>query len=183
MFSFSRLKGVDPMLGVEMASTGEVGCLGSDIHEALLKGLIATGFRFPTRGVLLSLGPVADKYDFSEEALAISEEMGLPIFATEGTAEMLSDIGIACSVVAKLPGDGHSAMELLDNGTVDLIINVPREYDRLGRPDGYLIRRRAVETGIPLITDLHLARALISALRQQANRMLEVKSLQEYFSS
>ena len=180
MFSFSRLKGVDPMLGVEMASTGEVGCLGKDIHEALLKGLIATGFEFPRQGVLLSLGPVAGKYDFSEEALAIWREIKLPIFATEGTAEMLNDLAIPCSVVAKVPGDGLDAIELIDSGAVDLIINVPREYDRLGRPDGYLIRRRAVEIGIPLITDLQLARAIIAALTLQNQDGLEVSSLADY---
>jgi carbamoyl-phosphate synthase large subunit len=180
MFSFSRLKGVDPMLGVEMASTGEVGCIGDQIHEALLKGLIATGFRFPTNGVLLSLGPVAQKYEFSEEALAIVEELRLPIFATKGTAEMLEDIGVKHQVVGKSPQDGASAIDLLENGEIDLVINVPREYDRLGRPDGFHIRRRAVEIGTPLITDLQLARALIEGMRQCDAADLKIKALSDY---
>jgi carbamoyl-phosphate synthase large subunit len=88
MFSFWRLVGADPMLGVEMSSTGEVGCFGDDQHEALLHALVATGFRFPNRGVLLSLGPLQDKYWFAEEARVIAEELKLPIYATPGTAEL-----------------------------------------------------------------------------------------------
>lgn len=165
MFSFSRLAGADPMLGVEMASTGEVGCFGDDLHEALLHALIATGFRFPKKGVLLSLGPVTEKYWFADEARVIANELKLPIFATPGTAETLEKLGIPCTSLAKQPGEGTSAMDVIDAGRVDLVINVPREYDELGRPDGYLIRRRAVDAGIPLITDNHLARAVIEALR------------------
>ncbi len=180
MFSFARLVGVDPMLGVEMASTGEVGCLGKDEHEALLQGLLATGFRFPRRGVLLSLGPLADKYWFTEEAMVIENELKLPIFATGGTAEMLTELGIHCTAVEKKPGNGLSAMELIDDGTVDFVINVPREYDQLGRPDGYLIRRRAVDAGVPLITDLQLARAVVEALRWHTPDALGVVSWNDY---
>jgi carbamoyl-phosphate synthase large subunit len=165
MFSFSRLVGADPMLGVEMASTGEVGCLGRDIHEALLHGLLATGFRFPRRGVLLSLGPVADKYWFADEARVIASELRLPIYATAGTAEALRTIGIECVLVEKTEGPRNSALALIEAGEVDLVINVPREFDALGRPDGYLIRRCAVDHGVPLITDLQLARVVVEALR------------------
>ena len=93
MFSFSRLAGADPMLGVEMLSTGEVGCLGADLHEALQHGLLAAGMRFPSKGVLLSLGPVADKYWFADEARIIATELDLPIYATRGTAEVLAAQG------------------------------------------------------------------------------------------
>ena len=165
MFSFSRLVGADPMLGVEMASTGEVGCLGHDLHEALLQGLLATGFSFPKRGVLLSLGRVADKYWFADEAGIIANELKLPIYATEGTAEMLGDVGIDCIQVEKTEGGKYSAISLIGDKKVDLVINVPREFDELGRPDGYLIRRRAIDDGVSLITDLQLARAVIEALR------------------
>jgi len=165
MFSFSRLVGADPMLGVEMASTGEVGCLGEDLHEALLHALIATGFRFPKNGVLLSLGPVADKYWFADEARVIAEELGLPLYATEGTAETLSTEGIDCVAVGKTDREGDSAIALIENQTVDLVINVPREFDEMGRPDGYMIRRAAVDHDVPLITDLQLARAVVEALR------------------
>ena len=166
MFSFSRLVGADPLLGVEMSSTGEVGCFGDDRNEALLHAMLATGFQFPKKGVLLSLGPVTDKFRFAEQAQIIADELGLKIYATAGTAEALHDVGIACEPVGKLPGDeGGTGMDLIESGAVDLVINVPREYDAQGRPDGYLIRRRAVDAGVPLITDIKLASAVIEALR------------------
>jgi carbamoyl-phosphate synthase large subunit len=180
MFSFSRLVGADPMLGVEMMSTGEVGCFGDDLHEALLHGLIATGFRFPQRGVLLSLGPVADKYWFADEAKVIAEELRLPIYATHGTADMLSVIGIACTAVEKGAGDHLSAIALIDQGEVDLVINVPREYDAFGRPDGILIRRAAVDAGVPLITDLQFARAVVEALRRRKPHDLQILAWEDY---
>jgi carbamoyl-phosphate synthase large subunit len=183
MFSFGRLTGVDPVLGVEMASTGEVGCLGDDLQEALLQALHAAGFRFPRKGVLLSLGPVEDKYWFADEARLIHEQLGLPIYATGGTADALHALGIPCTTVAKQPVDGKSAMELIDAGEIDLIVNVPREYDEYGRPDGYLIRRQAVETGTPLFTDLQLARALIEALWRKRDVPLVVRAWQEYLPS
>ena len=100
MFSFGRITGADPMLGVEMASTGEVGCLGTSLNDALLHGMLATGFRFPKKGVLLSTGPVQDKYWFADEARVIVEELELPLFATEGTAKMLQELGFKATVVA-----------------------------------------------------------------------------------
>ena len=180
MFSFSRLVGADPMLGVEMMSTGEVGCFGDDLHEALLHGLLATGFRFPTRGVLLSLGPIAGKYWFSDEARVIAEELRLPIYATQGTARMLREIGIDCTAVEKQAGKQVNAIDLIDQGIVDLVINVPREYDAFGRPDGVLIRRAAVDAGVPLITDLNLARAVVEALRRRKPSDLQVLAWQDY---
>ena len=178
MFSFSRLVGADPMLGVEMASTGEVGCLADDQHEALLHALIATGFRFPARGVLLSLGPLEDKYWFADEARAIADELKLPIFATPGTAEALQSLGIQATALSKRTGPG-SAVAAIDAGLVDLVINVPVEYDELGRPDGYLIRRRAVDANIPLITDLQLARAVVEALRRKRPSDLDILAYDE----
>ncbi len=180
MFSFSRLVGADPLLGVEMMSTGEVGCFGDDLHEALLHGLVATGFRFPARGILLSLGPVEDKYWFADEARVIADELCLPIYATRGTAEMLDGIGVACTAVEKTAGQDPSAVALIERGDVDLVINVPRSYDALGRPDGLLIRRAAVDAGIPLITDLPLARAVIEGLRRKKPGDLRVLAWQDY---
>ena len=180
MFSFARLDGVDPLLGVEMASTGEVGCLGLDLDEALLSSMRATGFRPPKTGVLLSLGPTREKYSFADEAQTIVESLKLPLFATEGTAAMLAELGIPCQAVGKASGDNVSAMELIDRGDIDLVINVPREYDSLGRPDGYLIRRRAVDAGVPLLTDLKLASAVVGALRRRKGTSLSVRALDEY---
>ena len=174
MFSFSRLTGADAMLGVEMLSAGEVGCLGRDLGKALLHALLATGMRLLRRGVLLSLGPVADRYWFADEAKVIAEQLKLRIYARSGTAEMLTWVGIACTVVGKGEADGLGPRELIDRGDVDLVINIPREYDQFGRPDGYLIRRCAADAGVPLITDLQLARALVEEMRSRAHQRLEV---------
>ena len=182
MFSFSRLVGADPMLGVEMASTGEVGCLGDDVYEALLHSMIATGFVWPERGVLLSLGPLTDKYTFGEEAKLIAEELELPIFATPGTAEALQTLGIPCTTLAKTPGEGQTAMDAITDGIVDLVINIPVEYDELGRPDGYLIRRRAVDCNVPLLTDLKLAKAVVNALRFKSKDDLKALPWQDYLA-
>jgi len=180
MFSFSRLAGADPLLGVEMLSTGEVGCLGRDLHEALLHGLLATGMRFPRKGVLLSLGPVADKYWFADETRIIANELHLPIYATRGTAEMLAEIGIPCTVVEKIAGSGVSGLDVIEQGLVDFVINVARDYDQFGRPDGYWIRRHAVDLGVPLVTDLQLARAIVEALRWKKPSSLEVRAWNDY---
>ncbi|MBL8600547.1 MAG: carbamoyl-phosphate synthase (glutamine-hydrolyzing) large subunit [Myxococcales bacterium] len=163
-FSFSRLAGADPTLGVEMASTGEVGCLGDDLHEALLKALLATGMRVPKKGVLLSLGPVADKYRFEREAQLLAQ-LGLTLYATPGTLDVLREQGIDAKVAYKdSEAREPSAVSLLSRGEIDLVINIPRSYDREGRPDGYRIRRRAVDLNVPLLTNLQLARAFVEAI-------------------
>jgi len=182
MFSFARLAGADPMLGVEMLSTGEVGCLGRDLHEALEQGLLAVGMKFPRKGVLLSLGPVADKYWFADEAAIIAQELHLPIYATRGTAEILADIGIPCTAVEKSAGTGMSGLDVIEQNLVDLVINIPREYDQYGRPDGYLIRRQAIDLGVPLVTDLPLARAIVAALRWRKAGNLDVLALNDYMT-
>jgi carbamoyl-phosphate synthase large subunit len=180
MFSFSRLVGADPLLGVEMASTGEVGCLAGDFHEALLLGLMATGFRPPNTGILLSLGPMTEKFTFADEAHVIAKELRLPIFATVGTAEMLREVGVECTVVDKGSGEGLSAVSLIENGEIDMVINIPREYDSAGRPDGYLIRRAAIDFAVPLFTDLQLSRALIEALRRKRSDKFIPRALSEF---
>ncbi len=182
MFSFSRLGGADPILGVEMASTGEVACLGRDFYEALLHSVIATGFRFPKKGILLSLGPVEEKYWFADEARTIAEELGLPLYATSGTAQMLAQLGIDCKVVGKGIEEDEDDYWKLEGDEIDLVINIPRSYDKYGRPDGYMIRRQAVEAGIPLITDRQLARAIIEALRRVKLSNLEVRAWQDYLT-
>lgn len=181
-FSFPRLVGADPMLGVEMASTGEVGCFGDDGDEALLQALAAIGFAIPRKGVLLSLGPPSEKYSFLEEARALSEELGLALYGTAGTAEALQANGIQCTALTKGPGEGRSGMDVIDEGLVDLVINVPRSYDDLGRPDGYLIRRRAVDADVPLVTDLMLATALVNALRHRVDVRPAIRSWDEYLA-
>ena len=183
MFSFSRLEGADPLLGVEMASTGEVGCIGADLHEALLHGLLATGFEFPKQGVLLSLGPLEDKYWFAEEARAIADTLGLKIYATQGTAEMLESISIDCTVVGKGENSQDELYRLFNEGIIDLVINVPRDYDQLGRPDGYVIRRLAIDCGVPLFTDRQLARVLVDALINKTPDALGTEALGDHASA
>ena len=180
MFSFSRLTGADPLLGVEMASTGEVGCLGTDMNEALLHALLSTGFKFPENGVLLSLGRWEDKFWFAEEARTLAEDLGLPIYATEGTSQMLDSLGIKSTSVGK-GEDAHDAIyDLFTSKSVDLVINVPRDYDQLGRPDGYLIRRSAIDCGVPLITDRQLAGAVVEALRSRKPDSLQLVALGDH---
>jgi len=182
-FSFGRLTGADPVLGIEMASTGEVACMGDDVDEALLKAMLATGFRVPQSGVLLSLGPVGDKYRLTDDARALARS-GLAMYATAGTAEVLKQEGIACTVAGKsageVPVDGPDALELMRQGDVDLVINIPRDFDERGLPDGFRIRRGAIDMNIPLITDLCLARRVIRALTRKAIGDMRVKALRDH---
>jgi carbamoyl-phosphate synthase large subunit len=183
MFSFGRLVGADPLLGVEMVSTGEVGCIANTLHDALRLALTSTGFRVPKRGVLLSLGPRAEKFGFADEALIIRDELKLPIYATAGTAEMLKDIGIDSHVVGKAEDDPESAVRAIEQGAVDLVINIPAAYDAQGRPDGYRIRRAAIDAGVPLFTDPHLAQTVVEMLRRTKDKGLELRPMTEYADS
>jgi carbamoyl-phosphate synthase large subunit len=120
----------------------------------------------PKKGILLSLGPKVEKFSFADEALVIRDELKLPIHATAGTAEMLADLGVPCHVVGKAENDPESAVRLIEAGLVDLVINIPRTYDAQGRPDGYQIRRAAIDGGVPLITDPQLARTIVEMLHR-----------------
>ena len=180
MFSFGRLVGADPMLGVEMMSTGEVGCIGETVYDALLLAMMSTGFRVPKKGILLSLGPKVEKFSFADEALVIRDELKLPIHATTGTAEMLADLGVPCHVVGKWENDPESAVKLIEQGMVDLVINIPRTYDAQGRPDGYAIRRAAIDAGVPLVTDPQLARTVVEMLHRTKSRAPALRPMTEY---
>ena len=182
-FSFRRLAGADPLLGVEMASTGEVACFGDDADEALLKAMLATGFRYPSKGVLLSLGSIGEKYRFADEVRELQRQ-GLKLYATPGTAQALRNEAIVCEVIHKEDGDAGvpPAVDLLRGGKIDLVINIPRERDAKGRPDGYRIRRCAVDLEIPLITDLWLARKLVRAMTHYRLEDLKVKSWNRYLN-
>lgn len=184
MFSFRRLAGADPVLGVEMASTGEVGCFGDDVDEAFMKAIMATGFRRPSKGVLLSLGPKAAKYRFVDDAKALIK-LGLQLYATAGTAEVLRGEAIECTLVAKSEDDTSGAPQattLLREGKIDLVINIPREWDDKGRPDGFRIRRSAVDLEVPLITDMWLARKTIEAMSKYTVDDLQIKAWHEYLA-
>jgi carbamoyl-phosphate synthase large subunit len=177
-FSFSRLTGADPTLGVEMASTGEVACFGEDLHEALLKSLEATGFRRPKKGVLLSIGPRKQKLENAVNRLAA---MGLKLFGTVGTAAHFRDRGLSVETVHKLSeGGSPSVLEILRGGQVDLVINIPTEYSDAESRDGYQIRRTAVDLGIPLFTNEQLVRLLVAALSEKTSADLLVKPWSAY---
>ena len=177
-FSFSRLTGADPTLGVEMASTGEVACFGEDLHEALLKSLAATGFRRPKKGVLLSIGPRKKKFINAVRKLS---GMGLRLFGTAGTAAYFGECGFELETVHKLSeGGSPSVLETLRTGDVDLVINIPMDYSDEESNDGYQIRRTAVDLGIPLFTNAQLTRLLISALLEKTEADMEVKPWSAY---
>jgi len=180
-FSYRRIDGADPTLRVEMASTGEVGCFGRSLDEALMKAMLSVGFRYPSKGVLLSLGPVRAKYRFAREAELLVAR-GLRLFATAGTADVLAAEGITCERVSKGEDDkdGPSALGLLRRREIDFVINVAREYDAHGLPDGAQIRRLAVDLEVPLITDLMLARAVVHAMIACPRERLEIRPWSAY---
>ncbi len=179
-FSFSRLTGADPTLGVEMASTGEVACFGEDLYEALLKSLAATGFRRPRRGVLLSIGGDEAKGDFLGAA-GLLKRMGLALHATSGTAAFLERHGLPVRRVHKeSEGRSPSVVETLFTGAVDLVINIPERYSDQESRDGYLIRRTAVDLGIPLFTNSQLARLAVKALAAKRDDELLVRPWSAY---
>ena len=164
-FSFSRITGADPTLGVEMMSTGEVGCFGMDVHEALLKSMIATGFVIPTKGVLLSIGGTTNKKEFLESA-NILIKIGLKLFGTAGTFTFFNNLGINIEKIFKQSEEGNpSVVDLMLLGEVDLVINIPsNENNYQESKDGYKIRRKAIDLNIPLITNQQLIILLIKAM-------------------
>ena len=186
MFSFTRLTGADPILGVEMASTGEVGCIGRTFDEALLLSLEAAKCRRPIKGILVSAGPEHEKMKFLESAIYF-EKIGLPLFATEGTAKFLSQHGIhatALSWPGEIPAkDGlPDALEVIKSGKVDLVINVPKILDHTELTRGALIRRTAVQFGCSLLTNMETTNAFVQAIGRSQNFMLdhELLHLPEY---
>ncbi len=173
MFSFTRLEGADPLLGVEMASTGEVACLGTELEDAYLKAFLSAGNRLPTQAVLLSTGPVESKAGFLASARAL-QRRGLTLYGTEGTAEFLHRQGVPCEPIA-WPLDQRSpdALDLIRQRKVDLVINIPKSLADTELDNDYLIRRQAVDFGIPLLTNLQAANLLVSSLERFETAELE----------
>jgi len=179
-FSFMRLDGADPMLGVEMASTGEVGCLGEDFEEAFLKALLSVGYRLPIRGVLLSTGPIEVKAVFTRSARILSL-MGLTLYATRGTADFLKAGGIDSQVLHwPLEKSSPNVLEYLQGGKIDLVINIPKTFQEEELTNDYLIRRRAVDLGIPLITNIQFAQRFVEAISQKDIDGLQIQSYSHY---
>jgi carbamoyl-phosphate synthase large subunit len=179
-FSFTRLQGADPTVGVEMASTGEVGCLGDDFEEAFLKALLSVGFRLPLRSALISTGPLEDKVAFIESARLL-HGLGISFYATRGTAEFLAGFEIPSTRVYWPSEQGApGALEIIEKKQVDLVINIPKNSQETELSNGYYIRRRAVDYGIPLLTNIQLANRLAEALARKGVGDLKIKELQAY---
>jgi len=182
-FSFTRLKGADPTLSVEMASTGEVACLGDDFEEAFLKALLAVGFRFPLKSALLSSGPQESKVDFLSAAKTL-HSMGVKLMATAGTARFLVSHDVPAETVAwPLDGGDDDAETRIREGKVDLVVNIPKNYQETELTNGYRIRRAAADSGIPLVTNMQLARRIVESLAKKSDPELHPKSWREYLES
>ncbi len=180
-FSFSRLQGADPVLGVDMASTGEVGCLGDDSSEAVLKAMLSVGCRVPKKGILLSTGSAKQKTDMLDAAHRLHNH-GFTIYATEGTQRFLSENGIP-SIPAYWPSqpDRHpQALQLLHDKQVDLVVNLPKNFSSTELSNGYKVRRAAIDLNIPLLTNARLASAFIDAFTTMKVADLPIKSWDEY---
>ncbi|HEX2983565.1 MAG TPA: ATP-grasp domain-containing protein, partial [Ignavibacteriales bacterium] len=179
-FSFTRLKGSDPVLGVEMTSTGEAACLGDDFNEAFLKSLLSTGFRIPKKAALLSTGSLREKAEFIEE-LRILKNMGLKFYGTQGTSDFYAKNGIEIEVLNR-PFDYKepSILTYLAEGKIDLVINIPKTSEKEELDSDYIIRRRAVDLNIPLVTNIQFAKRFVKSLRAYTEKTLRVKSWKEY---
>mgnify|MGYP001586257769 CR=1 FL=1 len=179
-FSFARLNGADPMLGVEMTSTGEVACLGDDFEEALLKALISVGYKFPIMNILLSTGPIESKIKFLP-AMSMLKALGIKLYATKGTAEFLNERGIDSEILHwPLEKEEPNIINFLSNRKIDLVINIPKNFQEYEITNDYIIRRKAADYNIPLITDLQLAKCFIEALARKTLQDLKEKSWDEY---
>jgi carbamoyl-phosphate synthase large subunit len=179
-FSFMRLEGADPTLGVEMASTGEVGCLGRDFEEAFLKALLSVGYRLPVRNIVLSTGPVEMKAAFLHSARTL-QELGIRLYATKGTADFLRANDVHTTVLHwPLEGESPNVLEYLSQGKIDLVINIPKDYQETELTNDYVIRRKAVDFGIPLITNIQLAQRFVEAISSKRLEDLDIKSWREY---
>ncbi len=179
-FSFTRLKGSDPVLGVEMSSTGEVACLGDDFNEAFLKSLISVGFRFAIKNVLLSTGPISNKAEFLEST-RVMEQLGFTFYATKGTADFMKKNGLKAKVLYwPLDQKEPNVLSYIQQKKVDLVINIPKNIEKTELDNDYLIRRKAVDFNVPLITNLQLAKRFVEAISHRSLDDLLVKSWQEY---
>jgi hypothetical protein len=167
-FSFSRLKNADPNLGVEMSSTGEVACFGNTMEEAFLKSFISVGFELPKPNskILVTLGTIKDKADFLPIAKKFMR-LGFTFAGTEGTAQFLRDNEYECETVYKVSSDQHpNVVDMIEDRAVGLVINTSNRFSHEEISDGYLIRRKAVDRNVPLLTNLQLSKLLARSLEQ-----------------
>ncbi|MDY5229235.1 MAG: carbamoyl-phosphate synthase (glutamine-hydrolyzing) large subunit [Sodaliphilus sp.] len=180
-FSFSRLQGADPVLGVDMSSTGEVGCLGESTSEALMTSMLSVGHRIPKKGVLLSTGSAKQKADLLESAHRLHKK-GYQLYATAGTHRYLNDNGIP-AILVHWPSEADKepqALDLLHRKLIDFVVNIPKNLTSNELTNGYKIRRAAVDLNVPLITNARLASAYIRAFCDLTVDDIEIKSWDEY---
>ena len=180
-FSFNRLQKADPVLGVDMASTGEVGCLGDNTSTALLKSMLSVGYRIPKKTVLLSTGSAKQKAEMLDAARMLVEN-GYELYATGGTSKYLSDNGIANTLVhwPSEPEQQPQALELLHDHQIDMVVNIPKDLTTHELTNGYKIRRAAIDLNVPLITNSRLASAFINAFCTVKLDAIGIKSWSEY---
>ena len=180
-FSFNRLQKADPVLGVDMASTGEVGCLGDNTSTALLKSMLSVGYRIPKKTVLLSTGSAKQKAEMLDAARMLVEN-GYELYATDGTSKYLSDNGIANTLVhwPSEPEQQPQALDLLHDHQIDMVVNIPKDLTTHELTNGYKIRRAAIDLNVPLITNSRLASAFINAFCTVKLDAIGIKSWSEY---
>jgi len=179
-FSYARLKGTDPVAGVEMTSTGEVGCIGKGVRDAFMKAMLSTGFRVPKGKILLSTGPIEDKVDFIDSAKKLLA-MGYEILASSGTARFLQNNDIPAKALAwPLEDKKPNIADALRSREIGLVINIPKNNRETELKNDYIIRRMAVDLDIPLITNIKIAKQFTDSLEWYKSRGLEIKSREEY---
>ncbi len=179
-FSFSRLQKADPVLGVDMVSTGEVGCLGNDTNDAILKSMLSVGYKIPQQSILLSTGTAKQKVDMLAAAELLHKN-GYKLFATGGTHSMLAENNIPSTRVAWPGEEGYpQALDLLHEKKIDMVVNIPKNLTAGELDNGYKIRRAAIDLNIPLVTNSRLASAFITAFCTTPIEELEIKAWEEY---
>ncbi|MBR6112374.1 MAG: carbamoyl-phosphate synthase (glutamine-hydrolyzing) large subunit [Paludibacteraceae bacterium] len=181
-FSFARLHKADPVLGVDMSSTGEVGCLGSDFEEALLTSMISVGYPIPQKGILVSSGDVRGKVELLDACKMLAAK-GYKIYATDGTQKFLGDHGIQATAVCWPDEESNgkaNITKLMSSHQIDLVINIPKDQTKRELTNGYKIRRSAIDHNIPLMTNARLASAYIRALMSKSIEDIKIKTWQEY---
>ena len=179
-FSFTRLEGADPVTGVEMASTGEVGCLGVDFNEAFLKALISVGFRFPIKSILVSSGSIESKAELLE-SMRVFRDLGIQFFATGGTAKFMQANGFTVQhLYWPMENKKPNTVEYIKSGLIDLVINIPKNYHNEELTNGYHIRRAAADYGVMLITNRQLVMRLAEALAHKEIDDLKIESWDAY---
>jgi len=180
-FSFARLQKADPVLGVDMASTGEVGCLGENLSEAILQAMLSVGYRVPKQNILISSGPLRDKIELLASAKLLKQK-GYNLFATAGTHKFFMENGVETTMLhwPDEPGKTPNTMDYIREKKLDLVVNIPKNLTKGELNNGYQIRRGSIDFNIPLITNARLASAFITAFCTISLEEISIKSWDEY---